>query len=293
MIGAGAAGRVAAVEPEHLREMLVLASSGSGTERRLLPVLGVVVAVVVLLWAIDRFLARREQELMGRRGGDFAAVTTRFRLARRIFLAVVIAIGAIAVLQVVPHADAVARAALASGAVIALVIGLAVRAPIANLGAGLHLAFTQPFRIGDRITVGEETGIVEEVSLSYTVLRTDANRRVYLPNEQLVSTPISNATIDDPSRAETVTVPVEPRGDLERARAILLEEASAAGERLPDPQPTVQVGDVAPGAVTFEVTAWVADGAAAARLRSELRLRAVARLAAEGLLARDPGVGGG
>ena len=159
--------------------------------------------------------------------------------------------------------------------------------PLANFGAGLHLAFTQPFRIGDRITVGVETGIVEEVSLSYTVW-TDANRRVYLPNEQLVSTPISNATIDDPSRAETVTVPVAPAADLVRARAILLEEAQAAGERLPEPQPTVQVGDVAPGAVTFEVTAWVADGTAAARLRSELRLRAVSRLASEGLLARDP-----
>jgi small-conductance mechanosensitive channel len=272
--------------------VLVLAVS-VGAERRLLLILGVVVVLAVLLWVLDRYLGRREQVLIERRGGDYAAVATRFRLARRIALAIVLGVGVIAVLQFVPQADAIARAALASGAVIALVLGLAVQRPLANLGAGLHLAFTQPFRIGDRVTVGAETGIVEEVSLSYTVLRTDSNRRVYLPNEQLVSTPISNATIDDPSRAETVTVPVPVRRDLEHVRTMLLEEAQAAAERLPEPAPTVQVGEVAASTVTFELTAWAADGATAARLRSELRVRAVSRLAAEGLLGGDSADGDG
>lgn len=272
--------------------MAVVVASIS-TERRLLAIVIAVVVLAGVLWAVDRALARREHELIARRGGDYAAVATRFRLARRIALAIVLGVGVVAVLQFVPHADAIGRAALASGAVIALIVGFAVQRPLANLGAGLHLAFTQPFRIGDRITVGEETGIVEEVSLSYTVLRTDANRRVYLPNEQLVSTPISNATIDDPSRAETVTIPVPPRRDLEHVRAILLEEAQIATERMPERAPTVRLGEVAPSAVTFEVTAWAADTAAAARLRSELRLRAISRLVAEGLLGGESAGGDG
>ena len=65
-----------------------------------------------------------------------------------------------------------------------------------------------------------------------------------LPNEQLIATPIVNATIEDPTRAQTVTVPVAPGADLGRARAVLQEVADAVPGRVAAPAPTVRVTDV-------------------------------------------------
>jgi len=129
-------------------------------------------------------------------------------------------------------------------------------------------------------------GVVEEIKLSYTVLRTDDGRRAYLPNEQLIATPIVNATIEDPSRSQTVTVPVAPDADLERARAVLQEVADRVPGRSATPAPTVRISDVTPEAVTVALTAWVPDNSAAGVVGSDLRERAMAVLRQEGMLAR-------
>ena len=70
---------------------------------------------------------------------------------------------------------------------LALIAGLALSTPLGNLGSGVLIAFTQPVRLGDRISVGEHTGVVSEISLSYTKLVTDEDRHVFVPNQMMVS----------------------------------------------------------------------------------------------------------
>jgi potassium efflux system protein len=86
----------------------------------------------------------------------------------------------------------VASAFLASGAVLALVAGVALSTPLGNLGSGVLLAFTQPARLGDRITVGEHTGVVSEITLSYTQLVADDGTHIYVPNQSMVSSALVN-----------------------------------------------------------------------------------------------------
>jgi potassium-dependent mechanosensitive channel len=64
--------------------------------------------------------------------------------------------------------------------------------PLGNLGSGVLLAFTQPVRLGDRVTVGEHTGVVQAISLSYTTLVTDEGPHVFVPNQMMVSTMLVN-----------------------------------------------------------------------------------------------------
>ena len=93
-----------------------------------------------------------------------------------------------------PH-DAGGRSAfLASGAVLAIIAGVALSTPLGNLGSGVLLAFTQPVRLGDRVTVGDHTGVVERISLSYTALVTDEGPHVFVPNQMMVSTTLVNRT---------------------------------------------------------------------------------------------------
>jgi small-conductance mechanosensitive channel len=237
-----------------------------------------------LTWLVERALVNRVRRLPG----DLAAFQTRVRLSKRIVRAFAIIFAALVLLGAYPETEAVAQALLASSAVLALIVGLAVQRPLSNLGAGIQLAFSQPVRLGDRVTVGEETGFVDAVTLTYTVIRTDDNRRVFYPNEQLIASPVSNATIDDATRAVAVKLPVRLGGDLQRAKAIAHAAADASSFRLRDRPVTVHVVDASHERVELQVGAWAADGGAAGELSSEVRERALSGLAAEGLLPEAP-----
>jgi small-conductance mechanosensitive channel len=270
--------------PNEKLEMIV-ASTTWKTES----LVGIAVAVIVVLvasWLLRRFMQRQERALAARYRGDFASAKTRFELVQRVVVAFVVLIGTLAALVSIPATQPFAQTLLASSAVVALIAGLALRTPLANLAAGMQLAFTQPFRLGDRIEAGESVGVVDDIKLSYTVLRTDDGRRAFLPNEQLIASPILNATIEDPNRAETVLVPVSADADLDRVRTILEDVAATVAGRSETPAPSVRVTDVVPGVVTFALTVWVADGQAAAQVAGLLRVEACTRLRVEGVLAR-------
>jgi small-conductance mechanosensitive channel len=247
-------------------------------------IVATVLVVLVVLAVLDRALGRQEAQLEARYRGDFAGAKTRFRLIRRLASATVIMVGVIA--SVLTFAPALGQTLLASSAVAAIVAGFALRTPLANVAAGVQLALTQPFRLGDRVVVGEESGVVDEIRVAYTVLRTDDGRRAYLPNEQVIATPIVNATIEDPTRAETVRVPVSPDADLGGVLQEMRSLAEATEGIVETPTPTVRVDEVTATAVTLALTLWVADGQQAIRSGSDLRLRAVTRLRELGALAR-------
>jgi small conductance mechanosensitive channel len=248
---------------------------------------GIALLVIwVATWALERTLVTRVQRLPG----DLAAFQTRVRLGKSIVRAFVVLITLLIVLGSFPATETVARAVLASGAVLGLIVGLAVQRPLSNLGAGIQLAFTQPMRLGDRVTVGEETGLVDAITLTYTVIRTDDNRRVYYPNERLISNAVSNSTIDDVRRAVSVRLPVSLGGDLAQARQIVEAAADSSTFRLRERPVEVQVADATHDHVELLVTAWAADGASAGQLASSVREQALTELAAAGLL---PGSGRG
>jgi len=98
--------------------------------------------------------------------------------------------------------------------VIGLVIGFASQRTIGNVVAGILIAFTQPLRLGDRVTVEGTEGIVEEIGLTYTWIRTPDNDRLVVPNEKLASETIRNSTIRSDEKVAEVTIQVPASGDL-------------------------------------------------------------------------------
>lgn len=182
-----------------------------------------------LAWTVDRALARRGAKLAGVVvRGELSAVTdTRLRLLRRLIFVAIIVIGiALALLQFA----AVKRAAtgvLASSAILGLVFGFAARQTLANLIAGVLLAITQPIRIGDLVTFEDETGVVEDVRLTYTYLRGDDGRRIVIPNERLASSTIQNFTIVDPRVEVEVVVGLPLEADPARALEALADLGDA------------------------------------------------------------------
>jgi small-conductance mechanosensitive channel len=239
-------------------------------------------AAWLVVFFVLRALLRRAFERWTRRlaaRDPDAAVRQRTVLSvlERVALAVVVAIAAWSVLSIFPKTEELARAVLASGAVIAIVVSVALAGPLGNLGAGLIVALTQPVRLGDRVRIGEATGFVAEINLIYTVLVSDDAGRIFLPNTQLTSNAIVNRTIDDPRRTVTASVPVRLTAPLDEARAALL----AALQELPEAdrmELRVHFGDVTDTLVWLTVTALAPPDTNVAALASELRERSLAAL---------------
>jgi small-conductance mechanosensitive channel len=242
----------------------------------------IVVLVVVrygLRYAFDRYerrLAERDPAVAARR-------RTTFSFLLRFVIALVGLIGVWSVLSVFPATQQVASAFLASSAVLAVIAGLALTTPLGNLGSGVLLAFTQPVRLGDRITVDDHTGIVEEISLSYTALKTDEGRRIFVPNTRMVSTTLVNRSVDDPRRLVTVELPVRLGAPLDDARRLAMEAAAKVpqGESL---AVYVQVGQISEKTAWLNVVAYAPFGADVSQVASEIREQALSALGEAELL---------
>jgi small-conductance mechanosensitive channel len=153
------------------------------------------VVIVVLRWALWWAFGRYERRLAERDALVAARRRTTFSILVRVSVALAVLIGTWSVLRVFPATHEVASAFLASSAVLAVIAGVSLSTPLGNLGSGVQLAFTQPVRLGDRITVGEHTGEVREITLSYTTLVTDDGNHVYVPNQAMVSTTLVNRSV--------------------------------------------------------------------------------------------------
>src|SRR4051812_37410721 len=167
--------------------------------QRVLVALGMIVVASVAAKLVDWRISRH----------DLApGAATRYRVLRRTLFAAIVFLGVVSALLVVPQVRAVAGGVLASSAVVGLVIGFASQRTIGNVVAGVLIAISQPLRIGDEVTVEQTQGVVEEIGLTYTWIRTRDNDRLVVPNERLASEPIRNSTIRSESTLAEATVQV-------------------------------------------------------------------------------------
>lgn len=194
----------------------------------------VVVIALVAAKLVDRAITRRLQ--------PSPEALTRYRVLRRSITAAIVVLGVLSGLLVIPEVRAVAGGVLASSAVVGLVLGMAARSTLANFVAGMLIAFTQPFRLGDEIEIGDASGTVEEIALTYTTIRELSGARFYVPNEKLASDTIRNATIAGGDHLAQVRVPVPLDSDLDRVVTLAEEEARAVSDS-PEARPVATVSD--------------------------------------------------
>jgi len=244
---------------------------------------GIAIVVAVRL-ALDFAYGRYERRLEQRDPLAVARRRTTFNFLRRVLVALLAAIAIWSVLSLYDVTTEIGKALLASSAVLALFAGLAFSTPLSNLGSGLLVAFTQPLRLGDRVTVAGETGFVEGMDLIYTTLVTDDARRIFIPNTQLTTSTIVNRTIKDPRRLVAARFPVSIETPIDEAR-IALQLAVAQLPGTTGDEARVHVGEIGDRTVWLEAAAFAPIDADVASLASELRERGLGALRDGGFLA--------
>ena len=220
-------------------------------------------AVILIAWLVAKFVDWR----ISRRNLP-PEIITRYRILRRTIFAAIVFLGVMSALLAIPQVRAVAGGLLASSAVLALVIGFASQRTIGNFVAGILIAISQPLRIGDEVEVQGARGVVEEIGLSYTWIRTRDNDRLVVPNERLASETIRNSTIRSSETFAEATVAVPANAKLRQ----VVQALGADGDE-------VYVTDLAGDNATVVVRKRISGEHPADRASSDLRLWIAERLA--------------
>ena len=238
-------------------------------------VIALVIAFVVA-FLVDRLLARRGRQIAATvlPGGISRQADTRLRFVRRLIYATILLIGVATALSQFTGLSKLATSVLASGAIAAAIIGFAARQTLANVVAGIMLAITQPIRVGDWVTFEDNYGVVDDVRLNFTVLRTLGDQRIIIPNELLASGVLRNDTLAGEVVGVEVSVWLARDADAARAVEVLREATNGA----------VSVAEVTPEGVRLAVAGERVPPPERSAQESDLRRRALECLRSEGLL---------
>jgi len=213
----------------------------------------IVAAVVILLifLLIGRALGTAVASVLGR--GKLS--TTHRGFFRRLIVWAMVFVGAVIALNVV-GLQRLATSLVAGGGVTAIVLGFAFRGIGENLLAGLFLAFSRPFEIGDLIGSGDYQGKVRSIELRYTHIRTEDGRDVFIPSAEIFSGVLVNFTRDGLRRL-SFSVGIDYANDPEKARVLLLETTRGVKGVLEDPAPLVMISELAEQYVKIQVSFWI------------------------------------
>jgi len=135
-------------------------------------------------------------------------------------------------------------------------IGMALQGSLGNFASGVMLIVFRPFKTGDFIDAGGTKGIVEEIDIFHTTLRTLDNVRVIVPNGEITSGVITNFAAN-PTRRIDLVIGCGYDDDLLAVKSFLTEVVNDDPRVLQDPEPLVAVDSLGDSSVNFFVRPWV------------------------------------
>lgn len=184
---------------------------------------------------------------------------------------------------------------LASGGIVAVVVGLAAQETVGNLISGFMIVTFRPFHIGDLIRVnnGEYVGTVVEITIRHTIIETFENTRVIIPNSQMNTSVLENISDIGTAKADFLYVSVSYDTDLEQAIRVLQETVAAHPDYV-DPrseeekqqgadQVIVRVTDFKDSGIELRATIYSNDNGTCFTMLSDLRIAVKKRFDQEGI----------
>lgn len=137
-----------------------------------------------------------------------------------------------------------------------LAIGLAMQGTLSNVAAGVMLLMFRPFKIGDFITAGGQTGTVKEIGLFTTEMATGDNVKIIVPNGQIWGSAIQNFSAN-PTRRVDLMMGIDYGDNIDTAMATINRVIGEEARALKDPESVVAVAELADSSVNIVVRVWV------------------------------------
>jgi small conductance mechanosensitive channel len=216
---------------------------------------GINIILALAVFIVGRWLAnmivRGVKRLMKRANMDEALIGFLSSILKAILLVVVV----IAALE---QLGVNTTSVLAVFAAAGLAVGLALKDSLSNFSAGVMLIIFKPFKVGDFVEAAGIAGVVEEIRIFNTQLRTGDNREIIVPNSQIYSGIITNFSAREQRRIDLV-IGIGYEDDIRAAKQIL-EQLLQSDERiLKEPAPVILVSELGESSVDLAVRPWVSS----------------------------------
>lgn len=251
----------------------------------------ILIAIFVMLMAVKLVnkAFRRTVETMTAAGNTNV---TLISFVRYIVLAVIYFIGAVVIISSIPGASDSLAAILASGGIVAVIVGFAAQETLGNVAGGVMILFFKPFVLGDFVRYNDVSGTIEEITLRHTVIRTPQNKRIIIPNGTINGGILENANYGDSRICEFFNVGITYESDVEKAIAILRDEVMRNPLHLDvrteetastEPEVKVEVVELADSAIIIRAWLWAETQSDAMELKFALNRSVKKRFDAEGI----------
>ena len=235
--------------------------------------LTVFVTVLVALWVAGVI----ESRLMRTEGLDGNLKLVFTRLSRGLLVVLAVAIG-------LPLVGIDLTALSVFGGALGVGLGFGMQKIAANYVSGFILLLDRSIRMGNLISVGNERGIVSQITTRYTVLKGMTGIESIVPNETLVGSIVQNETFTDPKVRVSVPIQVSYATDLEKAMAIMVEAAQAQPRVMSDPAPGAFLEAFADSGINLQLGFWIRDPAEGTLgIRSAINMQIWRRFKEEGI----------
>ncbi len=136
-----------------------------------------------------------------------------------------------------------------------LAVGLALQGALANLAGGIMILIFKPFKLGDYVVGAGSEGVVKDISIFYTTLLTLDNKKVLIPNGDLMNATVTNYTAEEIRRVD-VDYKITNDANAEQVKRVLLEACAATEGVLADPAPFARMSNVDDDTYIFTVRGW-------------------------------------
>ncbi len=214
--------------------------------------LGLKLLAAVLVLVIGRVLIKWVVKILGKTQFAKRTDATVVRVMMNFITSALYVLLIVTIVSIlgVPMASLVAVIASAGVA-----IGLALQGALSNLAGGIMIMILRPFHIGDWVDIDGDAGTVKDVGIFYTTLNTGDNKVITIPNGTVMNSTIINTSVNDTRRVDLV-FGVAYGSNVEKVKAILLEEAGKHELALKDPAPFARLTKQNDSSLDFTLRVW-------------------------------------
>jgi small conductance mechanosensitive channel len=205
---------------------------------------------------------------------------TRFNFFRNAVTFTIYTIAIIMICYTIPALQQIGNTLFAGASILAAIFGFASQQAFSNIVSGIFIVIFKPFRVGDSIKVGTDSGTIEDITLRHVVMKGAENQRIIIPNSVISNQTIINSTIVDEKVCISVDVVVDYKNSPEKIIS-LMNAIALAHESMLDNRDEEQKSENKPLVVTriiqmtemgmlIRTNVWAKDGGTAINMKSDL-----------------------
>ena len=214
--------------------------------------IGIALAIFIVGRWVARWLTSTVRKVMAKSSMDEMLINF---LGNIVYMVLLLAV----VMAALDHLGIQTTSLLAVFGAAGLAVGLALKDSLSNFSSGVMIILFRPFKVGDFIEAGGATGVVEEVRIFATIMKTGDNREIIVPNSQIYSGTIVNYSAKATRRIDLV-FGIGYDDDIAKAKQIMDDIMKQDERILADPAPAVALGELADSSVNFNVRPWLDSG---------------------------------